>query len=74
MTVKGDETDLYYSYSYNYFSFYYENYSVEMSFNQLKNVVFFSYFVVVKDLFFDHSGSSFLHSGFLSLWRAGPPL
>ena len=48
--------------------------SVEMSFNQLKNVVFFSYFVVVKDLFFDHSGSSFLHSGFLSLWRAGPPL
>ena len=26
--------------------------SVEMSFNQLKNVVFSSYFVVVKDLFF----------------------
>ena len=26
--------------------------SVEMSFNQLKNVVFSSYFVVVKDFFF----------------------
>ena len=49
--MKGDETDLYYSYSYNYFFFIMKITSVEMSFNQLKNVVFF-YFVVVKDLFF----------------------
>ena len=47
--------------------------SVEMSFNQLKNVVVKDFFLIFI-LFFGHGGSSFLHSGFLLMWQAGPPL